>query len=85
TLDRIPENFYAEIAANEQQREEWVSLFSIDEAAENRDCIYSIPLTVDFLKKNKSLMIDTRHFSQKFKDELVSKLENTDEQCDSLI
>ena len=85
TLDRIPENFYAEIAANEQQREEWASLFSIDEAAENRDCIYSIPLTVDFLKKNKSLMIDTRHFSQKFKDELVSKLENTDEQCDSLI
>ena len=31
TLDRIPEEFYPEIAANEAQREEWVKLFAIDE------------------------------------------------------
>jgi len=31
TLDRIPEKFYPEIAANERQREEWVKLFAIDE------------------------------------------------------
>ena len=30
TLDRIPEKFYPEIAANERQREEWVKLFAID-------------------------------------------------------
>ena len=30
TLDRIPEEFYPEIAANQAQREEWVRLFSID-------------------------------------------------------
>ncbi|MGZ8258627.1 MAG: hypothetical protein ACXWTR_05565, partial [Methylotenera sp.] len=27
TLDRVPEKFYAEIAANDKQREEWVKLF----------------------------------------------------------
>jgi adenine-specific DNA-methyltransferase len=31
TLDRIPEAFYPEIAANDAQREEWVRLFAIDE------------------------------------------------------
>jgi adenine-specific DNA-methyltransferase len=30
TLDRIPEQFYAEIAANEAQRDEWVRLLAID-------------------------------------------------------
>ncbi len=31
TLDRVPEELYPEIAANDAQREEWVKLFSIDE------------------------------------------------------
>ena len=30
TLDRIPEEFYPEIAANDKQREEWVKLYAID-------------------------------------------------------
>lgn len=31
TLDRVPEKLYAEICANDAQREEWVKLFAIDE------------------------------------------------------
>ena len=31
TLDRVPEEFYKEIAANDAQREEWVRLFAIDD------------------------------------------------------
>lgn len=31
TLDRVPEEFYAEVAANERQRAEWVRLFAINE------------------------------------------------------
>ena len=34
TLDRIPAEFYPEIAANEGQRAEWVRLYAIDEIAE---------------------------------------------------
>ncbi|HEX7956979.1 MAG TPA: hypothetical protein VF508_08560, partial [Pyrinomonadaceae bacterium] len=35
TLDRVPEDLYAEVAANEAQREEWVRLFAINELPRN--------------------------------------------------
>ncbi|MEH6410308.1 MAG: site-specific DNA-methyltransferase, partial [Hyphomonas sp.] len=73
TLDRIPEDFYAEIAANEAQREEWVRLFAID-ALEG----YSAPLTVDFLKANDKLLIDTALFGADFRDRVVSEMEGLD-------
>ena len=31
TLDRVPEELYAEVAANKKQCEEWIKLFAIDE------------------------------------------------------
>ena len=37
TLDRVPEELYPEIAANEAQRDEWVELFAIDEIADERE------------------------------------------------
>ncbi|WP_295538121.1 site-specific DNA-methyltransferase [Thiolapillus sp.] len=80
TLDRIPEAFYPEIAANEAQREEWVRLFSIDELEG-----YSAPLTVDFLKANDRLVLDTQFFEESFKARLVASIENFDEQCDGLL
>ncbi|MBE9594995.1 MAG: site-specific DNA-methyltransferase, partial [Proteobacteria bacterium] len=53
TLDKIPEEFYPEIAANDKQRDEWVKLFAIDEIKQNLlDPEYSRPLTVEFLKAN---------------------------------
>jgi len=53
TLDRIPEELYSEIAANDAQREEWVRLFAIDELrADLTGLGYSIPLTVSFLEAN---------------------------------
>ena len=73
TLDRIPENFYAEIVANEAQREEWVRLFAID-VLEG----YSTPLTVDFLKANDKLLIDTALFGGDFRDRVVAEMEGLD-------
>jgi adenine-specific DNA-methyltransferase len=55
TLDLVPEELYPEIAACEAQREEWVRLFAIDEVEG-----YSVPLTVEFLKGNQGLAVDTR-------------------------
>lgn len=66
-LGVIPEEFYPEIAANEAQREEWVRLCAIDEIA--GDLVteaYSVPLTVEFLKRQPSLVVDTRHFTLEF-------------------
>jgi len=82
TLDRIPESFYPEIAANEQQREEWVRLFAIDDIrADMAQPGYSEPLTIDFLKANPFLLLDTQNFSEKFTESLLSRIENLDEKC----
>lgn len=63
TLDRIPEELYPEIAACDAQREEWVKLFAIDEIKGDLGRTgYSVPLTVEFLKENRSLLLDTRYF-----------------------
>ena len=35
TLDRVPEEFYAEIAANDKQLNEWEKLFVISELKDN--------------------------------------------------
>ncbi|WP_370237561.1 MULTISPECIES: DNA methyltransferase [Henriciella] len=73
TLDRIPDDFYPEIAANEAQREEWVRLFAIDELDG-----YSAPLTVPFLKANDKLLIDTALFGSDFRDRVVTEMEGLD-------
>ncbi|QVL37548.1 site-specific DNA-methyltransferase [Aminirod propionatiphilus] len=86
TLDRIPEELYAIVAANEAQCEEWIRLFSIDEI--QGDLLspgFSRPLTVDFLKANDKLVLDTRFFDDSFKARLVASIENFDEQCDGLL
>nr|WP_246588173.1 DNA methyltransferase [Paracoccus bogoriensis] len=74
TLDRIPEEFYPEIAASEAQREEWVRLFAIDELDN-----YSAPLKEEFLANNQTLLVNTSLFSADFRDRLVSELEELDE------
>lgn len=74
TLDRIPEEFYPEIAANESQREEWVRLFAIDEVDS-----YSVPITTDFLITNRYLSIDTQNFDRDFSDRLVASITNLGE------
>jgi adenine-specific DNA-methyltransferase len=85
TLDRVPEALYAEIAANDAQREEWVKLYAINEIKE--DMVqpgYSEPLTVEFLKANPYMMVDTRHFGREFTLKLLASVENLDESLDGV-
>lgn len=92
TLDRVPEAMYPEIAANDTQREEWVRLFTIDEiVAANGNLTtpptlaYSNPLTVEFLKQNPFLVLDTAFFSAEFKEHLVDSIEDLDGTLDGLM
>jgi len=96
TLDRVPEELYPEIAANEAQCEEWIKLFAIDEIqAGLHGPAFSRPLTVEFLKANNKLVLDTRFFElpaeasakagDSFKARLLASIENFDEQCDGLL
>lgn len=94
TLDRVPENLYAEICANDAQREEWVKLFAIDEIKSSQPngffkegavAGYSIPLTEQFLKENPFLVLDTAFFTDDFKRKLISVIDDIDEKCDGLL
>ena len=89
TLDRINEDFYEEIAANEEQREEWIKLFAINEIkATGEDMFsgnktaYSEPLSVQFLKENPYLVLDTAFFSENFKERLIASIDDFDEKLD---
>jgi adenine-specific DNA-methyltransferase len=92
TLDRVPEELYSEICANDAQREEWVRLFAIDEIKGGAGGLpgmvspaYSVPLTKDFLEANDKLVLDTAFFSSDFKVKLIASIEYFDEQCDGLL
>ena len=96
TLDRVPEELYPEISANEEQREEWVRLFAIDEIDTEEtdepqplpgmgDVTYSEPLTVEFLKANNFLVLDTKFFGEKFKNTLLAGFYDIDSKCDGVI
>lgn len=61
TTDRVPEEFYDEIWKNQEQKKEWKELG------------FEIPQTKEELK-NKKLPIDTRYFSQEFKEKLLERL-----------
>jgi len=86
TLDRVPEELFAEVAACDAQCEEWIKLFAIDGIqADLHSPGFSRPLTVEFLKANNKLVLDTRFFDDSFKARLVASIENFDEQCDGLL
>jgi adenine-specific DNA-methyltransferase len=86
TLDRIPESFYEEISASERQREEWIRLFAIDVIEKDlHNPGYSNPLTVEFLKGNPFLVLDTALFNVSFKDRLLAEIQDLDEKTDGLL
>ena len=87
TLDRVPEKFYQEICENDDQRREWVHLFAIDEIKGDGLFTkgYSEPLTIDFLKQNPFLVLDTKFFSLSFKHKLMAEIEDLDEQTNGLL
>ncbi len=86
TLGQIEEDFYAEIAANEVQCEEWRALYDLD-----------VPATpagrLAFLKTHPTLVLDTRRFSpdpstspgQGFVDRLLASFDDLDEMTDGLL
>ncbi len=101
TLDRVPEEFYAEIAANKAQVEEWVKLGFLEEgsrggaegAETDKDLfgvsvdgkLYASDVSVDFLKANDKLVLDTKFFSDEFKAKLIGGIEDFDEKMDGLL
>lgn len=76
TLDRVPEELYAEIAANERQWEQWglLGVWGADKLG-----------TVSDLKANPFLMIDTSLFPSEFKSKILHDASNLDALIDGLL
>ena len=73
TLDKIDEDYYEEIFDCKEQLAEWKELFDVD--------IQS----VDELKEEKFLVLDTKFFDMKFKYKLLSEFDNLDEDIDGVL
>ena len=87
TLDRVPEGLYSEIVKNKAQHDEWIKLFAIDEirGEELGSVPYSNPLTIEFLKANPFLVLDTQFFSTEFKYKLLASIDNLDENTNGVL
>ena len=87
TLDRIPEEFYPEIAANDRQREEWIRLFAIDglDDADGTGVTHSELLTIDFLRHNSNLVVDTALFDPGFAARLLASNDDLQSSLDGIL
>lgn len=73
TLDRVPEELYPEIIKNKAQITEWKRLFRIQEiGGDLAQKGFSDPLKVEFLKNHRHLVIDTKFFPARFREELLA-------------
>jgi len=73
TLDKIDEEYYEEILSCKEQLAEWKELFDIDIKS------------VEELKEEKYLVLDTKFFDMKFKYKLLSEFDNLDEELDGVL
>lgn len=80
TLDKIDERFYAEIASNNAQIKEWIDMYAIDEVEG-----FTNPPSMEFLRQNQNLIVDTRHFTAQFRDHIIASIDNLDEQINGVM
>lgn len=80
TLDRVDEAFWPEIIANRAQIEEWITMYAIDEVEPAIGVEgWTDPPSMEFLRQNQNLLIDTKHFSDDFKMRLVASVDRLDD------
>lgn len=86
TLDKVDEKFYPEIIANPEQIQEWIDMYAVDEIeGDLTRCAFTNPPSIEFLRENQNLLIDTKHFSEDFKSRLVASIDDLDEQTNGLM
>lgn len=87
TVGNIPETFYSEIAACDEQWKEWKNLLVNYEDATDLFTIstQNIDKRVGCLKACHTLPLDTRFFSQDFVDRLMASFGRLDEITDGLL
>jgi adenine-specific DNA-methyltransferase len=74
TLDQVPQELYEEISANKAQCAEWQRLIGIN-----------VSQSVEALRDQPYLMLDTRNFKGDFRDRLLASLEPLDAKLDGVL
>lgn len=82
TIDRVPEELYEEICANDAQWAEWEQLYAISEIEQN--LLTAKPRTSAFLSQHPHMMLDTRHYNREFTLQLLTSIDNLDETLDGI-
>ncbi len=77
TLNNIKTRFYEQILENQEQFNEWKNLFYINEIEGSYD--------KNFLINNPYLVLDTKFFNKKFKEELIESIDNLDKKIDGIL
>jgi adenine-specific DNA-methyltransferase len=85
TLDRVPESLYPKIAENSKQWQQWQSMGMLVKATSASVFNQAEEGTVDYLKANPFLMVDTALFDRAFKYELLASISDLDENLDGLL
>lgn len=87
TLDRVPKKYYDEIRKNKDQVKEWKEMYKIHEI--ELDLEHTEPFTEEpsllFLEQNQNLIVDTKHFTNEFKQKLTGEIDKLDEQTNGLL
>ena len=76
TLDRVPEEFYPEILANEAQLSEWRWLYAMDKW--DNDLFWQGEFDKAFLQHHPYLMLDTAFFDADFRARLLATFDDLD-------
>lgn len=93
TMDKIPEKYYEQIFSNEAQMQEWENLFSLKCSIDNGKLKINqeTPISLDNLDADnlppsiKYAVLDTKFFSEEFKDRLMAEFYNLDEETNGLL
>jgi len=75
TLDRLPESLWDDVLKNEAQLAEWRELYAITKKKPDKA----------FLKEHDKLVVDTRHFPESFKWQLLASFDDLDATLDGLL
>lgn len=77
TLDQIDPAFWPEIVSNQAQLQEWKEMYAVNEISATKDTEgWSDRPSLTFLQQNQNLIVDTRYFSNDFKDRLIASIDN---------
>lgn len=88
TLNLVPSIFYDEIKTNSGQINEWKDLFAIHLVRNQNDLFrtqFTEPLSTEYLIENPHLVLDTKFFSDEFKERLLSNIDDLDGSLDGLL